>query len=565
MKFCVQSLAFLLISGSICVNNAFALRGGGGMGGGGGGARGGGGGGAREAGGGGGFRGGAPAGGFSGGGHPAGAGGAGGAGRGGESAAGNRGAGFNAASGGHSSAGLNGSGGSRAPIQSGSRPPFSEGGAGRASTLEGKTGVTGKPGTGATATPGTAGGTGQRPAQLPGLGGSANSGDRQNAGERQQQRQGSMNQNQSQRQSWSGQNQQNRQNWANDYHGDFYHGPCAGGWYGGWGYGSGARAAYWGMTGVAVGFGLASYSNPFYGAGGGGGGGSGYDYSQPIPYQQSDPQQQTAATGAAQAPTPNQEALSTFDQAREAFSTGDYKKALDLTNQTLKKMPQDAVVHEFRGLTLFALQQYKDAAATEYAVLSAGPGWDWTTMSGLYGNVADYTTQLRALESYVEKNPKSADGHFLLAYHYLTAGHADAARSQLTEVDQLTPNDRLVRQLLGMSKPADDAGAPPAAEPPVDDEKSIKAEQLVGTWTAAGSGGSKFVMTLGADESFSWKYTAGKKTDEMKGKFSVEGNNLALQVDNGSALVADVELNGNQLKFQVAGGDPNDPPLMFKK
>ena len=42
-------------------------------------------------------------------------------------------------------------------------------------------------------------------------------------------------------------------------------------------------------------------------------------------------------------------------------------------------MPNDASLHEFRALVLFALGQYEQAAATLYAVLSNGPGWDWTT------------------------------------------------------------------------------------------------------------------------------------------------------------------------------------------
>jgi hypothetical protein len=183
----------------------------------------------------------------------------------------------------------------------------------------------------------------------------------------------------------------------------------------------------------------------------------------------------------------------------------------------------------------------------------------------LYGNVADYTPQLRALESFVKQNPKSSDGRFLLAYHYLTAGHADAAKGQLREVDKLTPKDRLVRQLLGLAAAADDDAAKPTPQPPLDDDKLIKAEQLVGVWKAAGSGGSKFQMTLDKDAAFSWKFTSGKKSDEIKGVFAVEQNNLALEVDDGSVLLAEVSLNGNHLRFKVIGGEANDPGLTFMK
>jgi hypothetical protein len=33
-------------------------------------------------------------------------------------------------------------------------------------------------------------------------------------------------------------------------------------------------------------------------------------------------------------------------------------------------------------------------------VLSVGPGWDWTTLIGLYPSIDVYTTQLRALEDF---------------------------------------------------------------------------------------------------------------------------------------------------------------------
>ena len=63
----------------------------------------------------------------------------------------------------------------------------------------------------------------------------------------------------------------------------------------------------------------------------------------------------------------------TFNAARQAFSQGNYDQALELTNQALQTAPRDAAINEFRSLCLFALQQYKESAATIYAVLAAGP------------------------------------------------------------------------------------------------------------------------------------------------------------------------------------------------
>jgi tetratricopeptide (TPR) repeat protein len=414
----------------------------------------------------------------------------------------------------------------------------------------------------------------------------ANAGDRTNMGDRQGQRQENRGDRQGQRQYAQGDRQQSRQdyrggaredwqNWAGD-HGGWYHGAWAGGWYPGAGWGAmwsnypvaaALGVTAWGVNRLSYAFGMGGYSNPYYDGGGGGG----YDYSMPVGAYEQVAEAQPAATSdpaaatTAAPPGVSQEGMALFDQSRASFAAGEYQQALELCNQTLKTMPNDAVVHEFRSLVLFAMKNYREAAAAAYAVLSAGPGWDWTTLSSLYGNVADYTTQLRALEDFVTQNPKSSDGHFLLAYHYLTAGHAAAANSQFREVDKLTPKDRVVTQLLQISAPADRAAENPTPKPPPDEDKLLKAEQLVGVWTAGGSGGSKFQMTLDKDSGFAWKYTAGKKSEEIKGIFAVEQNNLALQVDDGTVLLAEIGLAGNQLKFKVIGGDSADPGLTFMK
>ena len=43
------------------------------------------------------------------------------------------------------------------------------------------------------------------------------------------------------------------------------------------------------------------------------------------------------------------QAVTTFDSAREAFKAGDYAKALDLVDQAIKSMPNDPTLHEFRA------------------------------------------------------------------------------------------------------------------------------------------------------------------------------------------------------------------------
>ena len=105
------------------------------------------------------------------------------------------------------------------------------------------------------------------------------------------------------------------------------------------------------------------------------------------------PDETTLSSNPTNAPTSEvpEGSLTIFDEARNDFYAGDYAAALKSTDEALKESPNDAVMHEFRALTLFALGQYQESAATLYAVLSVGPGWDWTTMIGLYPQVDIYT------------------------------------------------------------------------------------------------------------------------------------------------------------------------------
>jgi tetratricopeptide (TPR) repeat protein len=152
-----------------------------------------------------------------------------------------------------------------------------------------------------------------------------------------------------------------------------------------------------------------------------------------------------------------------FDAAREAFKGGDYARAEELADKAIKLLPSDATLHEFRALTLFAQKKYKEAAAGLYAVLAAGPGWNWETMVKLYPDADTYTKQLRALETYTKDHPEEAYAHFLEAYHYLVLGSKDAAVKQLKEVVKLQPKDKLSAALVQALTPSETtpAGGPP--------------------------------------------------------------------------------------------------------
>ena len=96
-----------------------------------------------------------------------------------------------------------------------------------------------------------------------------------------------------------------------------------------------------------------------------------FDYSQPI-----------STTAAAPAAPVAAKATAGFDQARDAFKQGNYALAVQLGEQALGQMPNDPNIHQFLALGLFAQGQYDQAAAPLYAVLTIGPGWNWTTLIG---------------------------------------------------------------------------------------------------------------------------------------------------------------------------------------
>jgi len=297
-----------------------------------------------------------------------------------------------------------------------------------------------------------------------------------------------------------------------------------------------------------------------------------YDYAnpycEPTAVEYSQPIETTAAL-----PDPNASAtmvaVSESERARNAFYGGDYTTALEYVDRALANSPSDPVLHEFRALCLFALHRYKDAAGTLYAVLSVGPGWDWTTMSGLYPNVDVYTQQLRALEDYVRENPDSPDGRFVLAYQYMTDGHPDAAARQLKEVIRLVPNDQVSRQLLAMTAPSEAAapsGAPSAPSTTEAEPKRTPPASVTGHWTAPATGGGTVELSLGSDDRFTWKYTRPGKTQTFEGKYELSGTTLVLEYSNGGTMVARVNAEGqDKFSFKMVGGPPSDPGLVFSK
>jgi tetratricopeptide (TPR) repeat protein len=330
-----------------------------------------------------------------------------------------------------------------------------------------------------------------------------------------------------------------------------------------------AGMAGWGLGAAYYNSGYQPYYNP-YSDGDGSSGSGGYDYSQPVQVvQYADPSQSPQDGGNAapsNAPTASDQALQESERARRAFRNQDYTGALNNANQALKQMPGDPGLHEVRALTLFALGRYQPSAAAVHSILAVGPGWNWTTMIGLYGDDQQkYTEQLRALETYSQNNPDSSAAHFLLAYHYLTANHSDAAEKELKRVVELTPKDQVAAQLLAViTKPQSEGSTTTPAAAPGAGEKPMTAAALVGDWTSRRDDGSTIQVKFTPDSKFTWIYTAGGKTQQFSGTSADANGLLALQRDDGNAMMAHVTAaDGGGFRFRVQGGPPKDPGVIF--
>jgi tetratricopeptide (TPR) repeat protein len=420
--------------------------------------------------------------------------------------------------------------------------------------------------------------------------------------------------------------------WASPYYGNWYRGGWGGAgsfWtgfgvgaltsfgvgslYGGYGYGGYGYPAYgaysyfptwgmssyssWGLGSVASNWLYSGYTNPYYAtvvAAQPAQTTIVYDYSQPINVT-SAPPDASVATSTEQV----------FSAARDSFGAGDYPRALELADQVLKQTPNAAVVHEFRALCLFALRRYDEAAAVAYSVLTAGPGWNWSTLVGLYPDVDTYTNQLRALEANIRTNPSSASTRFLLAYHYMVQGNNDAAGAQFQQVVKLLPQDQLSnsfaklyaksqeqKALAAAAPPTATASAPgapaqpaaagaaqPAAAPATaaagSGEPPAQAEapppppppaNLVGTWTAKPNADVAITLNLQEDGQFSWEVDNKGQKQTLAGQAGYKDHELALLQTDGPPLVGKVTQDApNKFVFAPPGAADKAAGLTFTK
>lgn len=342
-----------------------------------------------------------------------------------------------------------------------------------------------------------------------------------------------------------------------------------------------------------------------------------YDFSQPVVvnnYISSDasvaPDAGVApdATGTASAPsaqpanTDNQLGLDAFNRGLEKFKASSFQDALTELNLALKKIPGDPIVHEVRALTLFAIGDFKSAAANLNSLLASSPGMDWTTMSGLYGDSALYTDQLRKLEAFTKANSSDPASHFVLAYHYLVLDEDEAAIDALKVVLANQPKDVVAQRMLDAIVPPASASAsapatPPTANVPAPTATTPKAAtsapiasaakpatgaaatsapaatsaaepetDLVGSWVAQAND-TKIQLAISEDSKFKWTATTKDQPPVvLEGMLISHSDGLELtNPEQGTIAGGVTSIGENSWNFAISGSPPSDPGLKFTR
>ena len=258
----------------------------------------------------------------------------------------------------------------------------------------------------------------------------------------------------------------------------------------------------------------------------------------------------------------SERAQKAFDESLAAFKMGNFDVALVAVDRAISEVPGDPAMHEFRALVFFAMGRFNDAAGVLNPILASGPGWDWTTMTGLFESQDDYIEHLRKLEQHQEANPDSAAANFLLGYHYLVLGHLEQAFTLFEHAAKLEPTDIVsagLRDLLRDSiRTGDEEETPP---PP-----TVNADKLVGTWVSKVAGDGTITLVMKEDGGFSWTFDKTGNNGKLSGEFGIYDPNLLVLMSDDSQMVGAVTFaDDSKLSFVLDGGPRGDPGLTFDR
>jgi tetratricopeptide (TPR) repeat protein len=243
-------------------------------------------------------------------------------------------------------------------------------------------------------------------------------------------------------------------------------------WFAGPGIGYGWGAPYYGYGGRWGGYGnrWAGYGYPY-------GFAYGYGYGSPYAVYSGD----TIATQPPQTVTADTTSSDDYIvQGEQAFRAGQYEMAARHWQHAMVDNPNNGAVLALLAQALFQMGQWPSAAGTVQAAMQILPEREWGAVvknyTQLYGNVGDYTNQLKVLEKARDSNPEDPAVRFLLGHHFGFLGYPKQAVTELDKVLDLQPRDVAAYKLRTLL--AKQANLPERAQP---------AEQLEQTPQPAGA------------------------------------------------------------------------------
>jgi len=145
------------------------------------------------------------------------------------------------------------------------------------------------------------------------------------------------------------------------------------------------------------------------------------------------------------------EANAFIRQAENALKSGDYQLAVRAWRHAVVEDPGNGTTIMMLAQALFAAGDYDEAAAAAEQAMMLLPEHEWSNVAkkfrGLYGNIQDYSNQVNALASAVEKYPNDPALRFELGFQYAYSDHPDLALPQLDKLLELVPQDQIGRKL----------------------------------------------------------------------------------------------------------------------
>lgn len=139
-------------------------------------------------------------------------------------------------------------------------------------------------------------------------------------------------------------------------------------------------------------------------------------------------------------------------QGEADFKAGRYDDAIKNWQHALVDEPRNGALVLLMAQALFATGKFNEAAGAVQGALSVLPQDKWGVVvenyAELYGDPADYTQQLRALEAARKKDTDQPALRFLLGYHYAYLGYPREAVRELNKGLELAPKDEVAKKLL---------------------------------------------------------------------------------------------------------------------